>query len=146
MARTADRAEIEKHIPHRSPFLFLDTVTVDGEGDPIKGTRTYKDSEFFFMGHFPGFPVVPGVILVETMAQCGGAGVRLLGLGGPGTFLFAKVKEARFRRPVVPGESFEMEIENVKVSKTVVHQRGVGRVGSEVAVEAEWIAIVGGAS
>jgi 3-hydroxyacyl-[acyl-carrier-protein] dehydratase len=135
------REEIERLIPHRPPFLFVDTVDVTSGS--IRGTKRFDGSEFFFAGHFPGHPVVPGVLLVETMAQCGGVGVRMLDLGGPGTFFFAKVREARFRRPVRPGETFHMEIENIKVTYSVVHQRGVGSVDGETAVEAEWIAIVG---
>ncbi len=135
------RAEIEALIPHRDPFIFVDSVDVSGKA--IVGTRKFTGTEFFFAGHFPGQPVVPGVILVEAMAQCGGAGVRLLGLGGPGIYFFAKIREARFRKPVAPGDLFTMEIENIKVSTKIVHQRGRGTVGGGLAAEAEWIAIVG---
>jgi 3-hydroxyacyl-[acyl-carrier-protein] dehydratase len=86
---------------------------------------------------------VPGVILVETMAQCGGVGVRMSGVVNAGTFMFAKIREARFRRPVRPGERLDMVIENIKASPRIIHQRGTGSVGGEVAVEAEWISIVG---
>jgi len=135
------RAEYKRYLPHRDPFLFVDKVEVaDGK---IRAERTYPESEYFFKGHFPGMPIVPGVILVETMAQCGGAGVRKMGVVNAGTFMFAKIREARFRRPVRPGEKLEMEIENIKASPRIIHQRGVGSVGGEVAVEAEWISIVG---
>ena len=135
------RAEIKGYLPHREPFLFVDKVDI--VAGKILAERSYPASEWFFAGHFPGYPVVPGVILIETMAQCGGVGVRKMGIQNAGTFFFAKIREARFRRPVRPGEKLDMVIENVKASSRIVHQRGVGSVGGEVAVEAEWISIVG---
>ncbi len=135
------RREIKEFLPHREPFLFVDKVEIS-EGK-ILAERTYPPSEWFFQGHFPGYPVVPGVILIETMAQCGGVGIRKMGIQNAGTFLFAKIREARFRRPVRPGERLDMVIENLKASPKIVHQKGVGSIGGEVAVEAEWIAIVG---
>jgi 3-hydroxyacyl-[acyl-carrier-protein] dehydratase len=135
------RKEYKGYLPHREPFLFVDKVEID-EGK-ILAQRTYPESEWFFRGHFPDFPVVPGVILIETMAQCGGVGVRKMGIMNAGTFMFAKIREARFRRPVRPGERLDMTIENVKASPRIIHQRGVGSVNGEVAVEAEWISIVG---
>ena len=135
------RKEYKQYLPHREPFLFVDKVEIaDGA---ILAERTYPESEWFFKGHFPGMPIVPGVILVETLAQCGGVGVRKMGVINAGTFMFAKIREARFRRPVRPGEKLEMKIENIKASPRIIHQRGVGSVDGEVAVEAEWISIVG---
>jgi 3-hydroxyacyl-[acyl-carrier-protein] dehydratase len=138
---TDPRAEIKAFLPHREPFLFVDKVEI--EGGQIHAERSYAADEWFFAGHFPGYPVVPGVILIETMAQCGGVGVRKMGIQNAGTFLFAKIREARFRRPVRPGDRLDMVIENVKATSRIVHQRGTGSVGGEVAVEAEWISIVG---
>jgi 3-hydroxyacyl-[acyl-carrier-protein] dehydratase len=135
------RREIKAIIPHREPFLFVDKVEiVDGK---ILAERTYPASEWFFAGHFPGHPVVPGVILIETLAQCGGVGVRKMGIKNAGTFFFAKLREARFRRPVRPGDRLDIVIENIKATPTIIHQRGSGSVDGEVAVEAEWICIVG---
>jgi 3-hydroxyacyl-[acyl-carrier-protein] dehydratase len=136
-------AEVMGFLPHRIPFLFADRVEV--EGDRITGYRLWKPEEYFFAGHFPEYPVVPGVILLESMFQCGGVGVRKMGIVGAGTFFLAKIKDARFRRQVRPGETYRTEIVNLKASPRIVHQRGAGYVGDEMAVEAEWISIAGGA-
>lgn len=136
-------AEVQDLIPHRTPFLFLDQLESWDHGR-IVGTRLFTEKDSFFQGHFPGFPVVPGVILIEALAQCGGAGVLKRGLLPPHAIIFlAAVSNARFRRPVRPGEVLRMEIEDVRVSTRMLKQKGTGTVDGVLAVEAEWMALAG---
>jgi len=135
------KEEIEALLPHRDPFRFVDSAWIDGE--TIHGKRLWTGSEFFFPGHFPGHPVVPGVILLETMAQCGGIGVKLMGIVPAGTFFFAAMDGIKFRRPVHPGDEFTMEIENLRAGSRAVKQKGTGFVNGEMAVEASWLCLVG---
>ncbi|TFG65229.1 MAG: beta-hydroxyacyl-ACP dehydratase [Spirochaetales bacterium] len=137
------RDDIKSLLPHREPFLFVDKLTVINE-EEITGTRKFTDADFFFKGHFPQYPVVPGVILVETMAQCGGAGIRALGkLDDSSLFFLASVDSVKFRRQVRPGDEVRMEIKNLRISKKMIKQAGKAYVGEELAAEAEWLCLVG---
>jgi len=131
--------KIEDLVPHRPPFLFIDSVEV--EENIIVASHTFRADDWFFKGHFPGYPVVPGVLLIETMAQAGGAGVKLLGIEPDGTFMLAKIRSATFRRQVRPEERLEMRIQCVHATPHIIHQKGIGLVGGNMAVEAEWIAM-----
>jgi 3-hydroxyacyl-[acyl-carrier-protein] dehydratase len=137
-------SEITELRPHRKPFLYVDSLESYTE-DRIVGYKTFSTDEYFFVGHFPDYPVVPGVILVETMAQCGGAGVKALGKLGDALFFLATVEKAKFRRQVRPGETVRLEIENLKTSARMLKQKGTAFVGEEVAAEAEWLCLVGNA-
>ena len=136
-------SEIEKLLPHRSPFLFVDEI-VSADKDTIVAKHVFTEKEFFFAGHFPQYPVVPGVILIETMAQSGGAGLRKLGiLGGDALFFLGTVDKVKFRRQVRPGEEVRLEIVNLRVSPRMIKQAGKAFVGDELAAEAEWMCLVG---
>ncbi len=134
--------KIEQLLPHRKPFLFVDKIE-KADKDRIVGYKVFGDEEFFFRGHFPGYPVVPGVILVETMAQCGGAGIRSLNPQDDALFFLASVSKAKFKRIVRPGDEVRMVITNLRVSSRMIRQRGQAFVGDELAAEAEWLCIMG---
>jgi len=133
---------LEDLLPHRKPFLFVDRLTYIGE-EKVVGEATYPASTWFFEGHFPSYPVVPGVILIETMAQCGGAGLIANGTVPPnGLFLLVGVDNAKFRRQVRPEDLLRMEVETIKVGSRMIKQRGKAYVGDELACEADFTCIL----
>lgn len=134
--------EITRFLPHRKPFLFVDEVETRADGI-IVGSYHFTESDFFFAGHFPGFPVVPGVILVEAMAQCGGAGLVQSGaIPYKYHFFMATMKDIKFRRKVVPDETVRFEIRTLRVSHKMLRQKGHCYVGDELAAEAEWMCVI----
>ena len=142
------KKEIENLLPHREPFLFVDEI-VEADDTKIIAKHIFTEKEFFFQGHFPQYPVVPGVILIEAMAQSGGAGLKKMpaakgeGIPPDALFFLASVDKVKFRRQVRPGEEVRSEIINLRISPRMIKQEGKAYVGDELAAEAEWMCLVG---
>lgn len=132
--------EITDLLKHRDPFLFVDKIFVDN--DQIIGERTFTKDEVFFKGHFPDYPIVPGVILVEAMAQCGGAGLLASGKMESATFVLIKIENARFHKIVQPDETIKMIIKNELISETVINQSGKAFVNDQLVAKAEWMCAI----
>ncbi|NOY09909.1 MAG: beta-hydroxyacyl-ACP dehydratase [Spirochaetes bacterium] len=134
--------DIKELLPHRKPFLFVDRIEKADEKE-IVGYKIFSNDEFFFQGHFPGYPLVPGVILIESLAQCGGAGISNLGVLDDSLIFLASVTKAKFRKQVRPGDEIRMVITNKRISKAMLRQSGIAYVNGEIAAEAEWLCLVG---
>lgn len=138
--------DIDSLLPHRDPFKFVDRI-ISADNEKIVAERTFTNKEFFFKGHFPEYPVVPGVILVETMAQAGGAGLSYQKVFAEGSLFFlGTVDKVKFRRQVRPNDKVRLEITNLRVSPKMIKQSGVAYVGDEIAAEATWMCLVGNAN
>jgi beta-hydroxyacyl-ACP dehydratase FabZ len=137
--------EIMKLLPHRYPMLLVDRVLEIDPGKRIVGLKNVTANEQFFQGHFPGAPVMPGVLIVEAMAQCGAVlGLRDMdeSVRASKLFLFGGVDKARFRRPVVPGDQLILECEVLQRRASTVKLRGTAKVDDKVVAEAELLSIL----
>ena len=115
--RTVNAEEVRKIIPHRPPMLFVDSVKIIEEAKYLVGYKTFSPEEEFYKGHYPGFPITPGVFLVESMGQCFGVAIMTMDFARGKTPLFIGIEEAKFKCPVKPGDKIEMAIEALRVGK-----------------------------
>lgn len=145
MEGVLDVNEIMKIIPHREPFLFVDRITHLEKGKRAVGVKNVTINDYFFKGHFPGRPVMPGVIIVEAMAQV--AGIMMLASEenkGKLAF-FLSIDNVKFRKLVVPGDQLVLEVEAIKVKSKTGQVRGRALVGGKVVAEADFVcALVSG--
>jgi beta-hydroxyacyl-ACP dehydratase FabZ len=136
--------EIMKLLPHRYPMLLVDRVLeIDPDGKRIVGLKNVSANEQFFQGHFPGNPVMPGVLIIEAMAQCAAIlGLRDMPDREKKLFLFGGVDKARFRRPVLPGDQLHLECVVLHRRSNSVKIQGKATVEGQLVAEAEIFSIL----
>ena len=132
-----DVNEIMKILPHREPFLFVDRIISLEPGKRIVGIKNVTINDYFFRGHFPGKPVMPGVIIIEAMAQVGGVMMLALEENKGKIAYFMSINNAKFRKTVLPGDQLVFKVEAVKVRSKTGQVRGEAYVGDKVVAEAD---------
>lgn len=135
--------EIEAIIPHRHPFLLVDRIDQLEPGVRAVGMKNVTFREDFFAGHFPGDPVMPGVLIVEALAQVGAVAILSLEDNKGKTAFFGGMDKVKFRRKVVPGDTLSLSCEIIKQKGPIGVGKGVATVNGEMAVSAEMTFIVG---
>ncbi len=127
-----DINQIKEILPHRYPFLLVDKILEVKAGEKVVGLKNVTANEEFFNGHFPGHPIMPGVLIVEAMAQVAGVGL-LTTVDNPEEKVpyFARIEDARFKKPVKPGDQLIIEVNVAKL------RRGIGKVEAKAMVDEE---------
>ena len=139
-----DINEIKKIIPHRYPFLLVDKIIECDFESRIVGIKNVTVDEPFFQGHFPEFPVMPGVLIIEALAQTACIlGLKILKLEGQGSVFFTGIDAAKFRKPVIPGDQLRMELTKIKQRKSLFRFEGKAFVENVLATECTIQAMMG---
>jgi 3-hydroxyacyl-[acyl-carrier-protein] dehydratase len=141
-------SDIIKILPHRPPFLLVDMITELELGERVVGIKNVTINEPFFEGHFPGNPIMPGVLVIEAMAQVGGILARLsepesMKLGGSKAIYFAAMDKVKFRKPVAPGDQIIFELIAMRKGTKIWKMKGRAMVKKELVAEAELVAAIG---
>jgi beta-hydroxyacyl-ACP dehydratase FabZ len=136
-----DTRAIEAILPHRAPFLMIDHVELV-EPDRIVARKTVAADEPFFQGHFPGCPIMPGVLIIEALAQAGAVLGAQRSSFDPARqiMVFMAIDKAKFRKPVLPGDVLKLEVVPLRMGTAVWKMRGEAKVGGVVVAEAEFLA------
>ncbi len=143
MDTVLDTLAIQRILPHRYPFLLVDRIVEITEGERIVGVKQVTINEPFFQGHFPGAPVMPGVLIVEAMAQVGAVyALRRIEDRERKLVLFSGIDNARFRRPVVPGDTLVLTVTPLRVGGRVQRMHGEAHVAGQLAAEADIMSVV----
>lgn len=130
--------EIMKYLPHRFPFLLVDRIVAFEAGQRIVGQKNVTINEPFFQGHFPGHPIMPGVLILEAMAQVGGVYAHLAGeVSDNKVPYFVGIDKARFRKPVLPGDTLLLDLQLVSVRRGIYTFAGKALVKDKLVAEAE---------
>ncbi len=145
MSNILDIKEVVSYLPHRYPFLMVDRVLEVVSGEKITALKNVTINEPFFQGHFPGAPIMPGVLIVEGMAQAGGIlYFEALPPERKGSLMyFMGIDSVKFRKPVTPGDQLIFVVEMLKQRKNAVKMKGTAFVNEEVVAQAEFLATVG---
>jgi len=143
METVLDATAIQELLPHRYPFLLVDRIVELVPRERIVGLKQVSMNEPFFQGHFPGTPVMPGVLVVEALAQVGAVlALREIEDRDSKLVLFTGIKEARFRRPVVPGDTLVLEVTAMRIGSRVQRMRGEAKVDGVLAADADIMSII----
>ena len=138
-----DIQQIKEIIPHRYPFLLIDKILEVEEGKRAVGIKNVSGNEEFFNGHFPDFPVMPGVLIVEALAQVGAVAMLKKEENRGKLALFAGIDNCRFKRQVRPGDQLVLEVEILRLKGPVGKGKGVAKVDGEIACETELMFAIG---
>lgn len=135
--------DIEKIIPHRNPFLLIDEILEVEPGVRIKGVKHVKENEYYFEGHFPGNPIMPGVLQVETIAQAGAVAVLMLPENKGKLVFLAGIDKARFKKMVKPGDELMIEVEIDSFRRNIGKGKGEATVDGDLTCAAEIMFAIG---
>ena len=136
IGKVLDIKMIQKILPHRYPFLMVDRIIEVAE-KRVVGIKNVTINEPFFQGHFPGHPIMPGVLMLEAMAQVGGVAVLTKPENVGKLAYFLSINNAKFRKPVVPGDTLRIEVDLVKEKMGIIQTRAVAKVDGVVVTEAD---------
>jgi len=143
MPTVLDSQAIQELLPHRYPFLLVDRIIELVPRERIVGIKQVSINEPFFQGHFPGAPVMPGVLVVEALAQVGAVlALREIEDRDSKLVLFTGIREARFRKPVVPGDTLTLEVTALRIGSRIQRMRGEAKVDGQLVADADIMSVI----